>query len=61
MKNFFWTTFGIFFILATLVGFIVIILNFIDWIWTRRKFKELNQKKYEDYKKGESNSKPKND
>lgn len=61
MKNFFWTTFGIFFILATLTGLIVIIHNFFDWIWTRKKFKELNRKKYEDYKKGEGDNNPQND
>lgn len=58
MKNFFWTTFGIFFILATLTGLIVIIHNFFDWIWTRKKLKEVKHKKHEDYKKGKDDNKP---
>ena len=41
MQNFFWGAFGVFFIVASIMGVLTIISYFYDLIWTRKKLKEI--------------------
>ena len=41
MQNFFWGAFGVFFIIASIMGVLTIISYFYDLIWTRKKLKEI--------------------
>ena len=45
MQNFFWGAFGVFFIIASIMGVLTIISYFYDLIWTRKKLKEIQKQK----------------
>ena len=45
MQSFFWCTFGIFFVIASIVGFLTIISFLCDLIWKRKKLKKQRREK----------------
>ena len=40
MENFFWGAFGVFFIIASLVGLLTLLSMFFDWLWVRKSLKK---------------------
>ena len=44
MEEFFWCAFGIFFIIASIIGLFVIIYSIIDWIATKKAFRRKKEK-----------------
>ena len=48
MEAFFWCAFGIFFIIASLIGLFVIVYSIIDWVHTKIIFKRNSNDKKKD-------------
>ena len=44
MQDFFWCTFGVFFIIASVIGLLTIISDFYDLIWIRKRIKKAKKK-----------------